>query len=135
MSCAIAARSSISSCTVAASTVELSANAARSRICFDRSMICSAPLRATATDEPMTARFSCEAPSAPTSPRMVEEIEKYAALSLELWTRSEEHTSELQSLMRISYAVFCLKKKILTPKDKHKQPTHRTKEQHKLNMK
>src|SRR3546814_2087763 len=29
----------------------------------------------------------------------------------ELETRSEEHTSELQSLMRISYAVFCLKKK------------------------
>src|SRR3546814_2756437 len=30
--------------------------------------------------------------------------------------RSEEHTSELQSLMRISYAVFCLKKKKKTPK-------------------
>src|SRR3546814_6783614 len=30
------------------------------------------------------------------------------------WSRSEEHTSELQSLMRISYAVFCLKKKIQT---------------------
>src|SRR3546814_1535968 len=30
-------------------------------------------------------------------------------------TRSEEHTSELQSLMRISYAVFCLKKKRLRP--------------------
>src|SRR3546814_7157138 len=29
----------------------------------------------------------------------------------ELQSRSEEHTSELQSLMRISYAVFCLKKK------------------------
>src|SRR3546814_10908493 len=29
--------------------------------------------------------------------------------------RSEEHTSELQSLMRISSAVFCLKKKITTP--------------------
>src|SRR3546814_7550491 len=27
------------------------------------------------------------------------------------WARSEEHTSELQSLMRISYAVFCLQKK------------------------
>src|SRR3546814_1911217 len=27
------------------------------------------------------------------------------------WVRSEEHTSELQSLMRISYAVFCLQKK------------------------
>src|SRR3546814_8785820 len=29
-------------------------------------------------------------------------------------SRSEEHTSELQSLMRISYAVFCLKKKKIT---------------------
>src|SRR3546814_3986826 len=34
--------------------------------------------------------------------------------------RSEEHTSELQSLMRISYAVFCLKKKIIdTYKERH----------------
>src|SRR3546814_2903610 len=32
--------------------------------------------------------------------------------------RSEEHTSELQSLMRISYAVFCLKKKKKNRKDK-----------------
>src|SRR3546814_3844597 len=32
--------------------------------------------------------------------------------------RSEEHTSELQSLMRISYAVFCLKKKI-TKQNQH----------------
>src|SRR3546814_4643960 len=30
---------------------------------------------------------------------------------LDMFFRSEEHTSELQSLMRISYAVFCLKKK------------------------
>src|SRR3546814_8182302 len=30
------------------------------------------------------------------------------------YDRSEEHTSELQSLMRISYAVFCLKKKTIT---------------------
>src|SRR3546814_7720439 len=36
-----------------------------------------------------------------------------------LVARSEEHTSELQSLMRISYAVFCLKKK----NNKHKQAT------------
>src|SRR3546814_4530650 len=33
------------------------------------------------------------------------------AADLALQQRSEEHTSELQSLMRISYAVFCLKKK------------------------
>src|SRR3546814_5904072 len=31
----------------------------------------------------------------------------------DLFGRSEEHTSELQSLMRISYAVFCLKKKMI----------------------
>src|SRR3546814_5183869 len=36
--------------------------------------------------------------------------------------RSEEHTSELQSLMRISYAVFCLKKKT----NKHKRTKHTT---------
>src|SRR3546814_9966187 len=33
--------------------------------------------------------------------------------------RSEEHTSELQSLMRISYAVFCLKKKKTSPTTKN----------------
>src|SRR3546814_2535064 len=36
--------------------------------------------------------------------------------------RSEEHTSELQSLMRISYAVFCLKKK--TTITKHRKRPH-----------
>src|SRR3546814_4944934 len=36
--------------------------------------------------------------------------------------RSEEHTSELQSLMRISYAVFCLKKK--THNSHHTNTTH-----------
>src|SRR3546814_5014725 len=39
--------------------------------------------------------------------------------------RSEEHTSELQSLMRLSYAVFCLKKKKKTHKQmqQHDQPS------------
>src|SRR3546814_4688384 len=37
--------------------------------------------------------------------------ESHADLELQRLPRSEEHTSELQSLMRISYAVFCLKKK------------------------
>src|SRR3546814_10030567 len=37
--------------------------------------------------------------------------------------RSEEHTSELQSLMRISYAVFCLKNK---KKNTHNQPRNTT---------
>src|SRR3546814_7284005 len=44
------------------------------------------------------------------------------ANSIFLGERSEEHTSELQSLMRISYAVFCLKKqkKSQTQRDRHK---------------
>src|SRR3546814_7425633 len=43
--------------------------------------------------------------------------------------RSEEHTSELQSLMRISYAVFCLKKK----KKNNKNTTNSTKCVHRKN--
>src|SRR3546814_2690677 len=42
--------------------------------------------------------------------------------------RSEEHTSELQSLMRISYAVFCLKKK----KKKSKHNTYAINQQKKI---
>src|SRR3546814_5117337 len=38
--------------------------------------------------------------------------------------RSEEHTSELQSLMRISYAVFCLKKKTRTARHLRKELQH-----------
>src|SRR3546814_3972092 len=45
-------------------------------------------------------------------------------------TRSEEHTSELQSLMRISYAVFCLKKKNKNTNNKHSS-TRRTTTEHK----
>src|SRR3546814_7111864 len=40
-------------------------------------------------------------------------VRNLPAKPLEHVGRSEEHTSELQSLMRISYAVFCLKKKII----------------------
>src|SRR3546814_6529819 len=46
----------------------------------------------------------CDAPREPTTT-------PDASLERPRATRSEEHTSELQSLMRISYAVFCLKKK------------------------
>src|SRR3546814_2531171 len=49
-------------------------------------------------------------------PARFQAVKGYAAIGLMmallLYGRSEEHTSELQSLMRISYAVFCLKKKI-----------------------
>src|SRR3546814_3997321 len=46
----------------------------------------------------------------PISYRDLEEMLAERGISVD-HTRSEEHTSELQSLMRISYAVFCLKKK------------------------
>src|SRR3546814_2046657 len=53
------------------------------------------------------------------------DAERRAALTTDdVDLRSEEHTSELQSLMRISYAVFCLKKKIITLNQT--QTTHRT---------
>src|SRR3546814_3390742 len=42
--------------------------------------------------------------------------------------RSEEHTSELQSLMRISYAVFCLKKKKKTNNKKQMAETHKVRD-------
>src|SRR3546814_3189559 len=53
-------------------------------------------------------------------------------------SRSEEHTSELQSLMRISYAVFCLKKK--TQNNKHRiyntmHTTHQKLKSHKYSEK
>src|SRR3546814_3028025 len=66
------------------------------------------PPRSTRTDTlfPYTTLFRSAAPP-PRSSRAKNSRGNTA------WTlgRSEEHTSELQSLMRISYAVFCLKKK------------------------
>src|SRR3546814_9291366 len=48
----------------------------------------------------------CTRPGRPSLPEICGRLSTKCVLS-----RSEEHTSELQSLMRISYAVFCLKKK------------------------
>src|SRR3546814_7605470 len=45
------------------------------------------------------------------SPEMKQFVEMEVHVYSDMHHRSEEHTSELQSLMRISYAVFCLKKK------------------------
>src|SRR3546814_2888581 len=53
-------------------------------------------------------RYSAASPATGSHRRHLEE---QAKLLDEALTRSEEHTSELQSLMRLSYAVFCLKKK------------------------
>src|SRR3546814_1721266 len=50
-------------------------------------------------------------------PRLIRAVEREGRRVV----RSEEHTSKLQSLMRISYAVFCLKKKTNTTKVTHQQ--------------
>src|SRR3546814_4056409 len=69
------------------------------------------PPRSTRTDTlfPYTTLFR-SFPAPPFSKRMGPSQTLNAAFSA-CARRSEEHTSELQSLMRISYAVFCLKKK------------------------
>src|SRR3546814_6919574 len=51
--------------------------------------------------------------------RGVRQVDHRIKLSIGRPSRSEEHTSELQSLMRISYAVFCLKKKKKQRTNKH----------------
>src|SRR3546814_470710 len=50
-----------------------------------------------------------------------DKVTEYEAEMLSYMRRSEEHTSELQSLMRISYAVFCLKKKTSTERKQRHQ--------------
>src|SRR3546814_11818535 len=81
------------------------------------------PPRSTRTDTlfPYTTLFRslpCSAASAPGWPTTQAKRCKHTrhecfhAFTCWLHHRSEEHTSELQSLMRSSYAVFCLKKKI-----------------------
>src|SRR3546814_9522577 len=57
-------------------------------------------------------------PSMRHSPAQLAARQKPMAHTPSASSRSEKHTSEIQSLMRISYAVFCLKKK--------KNPTHKT---------
>src|SRR3546814_4445869 len=89
------------------------------------------PLRAPSSGEPRAAlharlsrntarRGGYRAGAVTRDARFIAYLPAFAA---GLAGRSEEHTSELQSLMRISYAVFCLKKKKLTtqtnPLDNH----------------
>src|SRR3546814_8867098 len=76
------------------------------------------PPRSTRTDTlfPYTTLFRslrnpCCIRTAPLPPQVWQVLALVPGLAPEPWQRSEEHTSELQSLMRISYAVFCLKKK------------------------
>src|SRR3546814_9178727 len=104
------------------------------------------PPRSTRTDTlfPYTtlfrsrpARLSCTALAVPS---IVGDLDPVAAVAFgpvqsgigasQQHMRSEEHTSELQSLMRISYAVFCLKKK---KKKKNQKKNNKSKEAQRRN--
>src|SRR6056297_3797464 len=90
------------------------------------------PPRSTRTDTlfPYTTLFRSDRKST----RLIQSLRRsYAVFCLrsEERRRSEEHTSELQSLRRISYAVFCLKKK----KKKKKKQQKKTKTKQKTHTK
>src|SRR3546814_5040079 len=93
------------------------------------------PPRSTRTDTlfPYTTLFRSSWSSASTPLRSIALAERLSiSMPCRSWPRiqirSEEHTSELQSLMRISYAVFCLKKK---KNIQHKQKLYRSKKNEK----
>src|SRR3546814_8634869 len=81
------------------------------------------PPRSTRTDTlfPYTTLFRSLQEGARRKPWRHRGVDRLAAdqgscQSIDASMRSEEHTSELQSLMRTSYAAFCLKKKNIQPK-------------------
>src|SRR3546814_7520693 len=112
-------------------------------MCYFFFLMIRRPPRSTRTYTrfPYTTLFrSCREDAAHRNPRLAREPDQLACLvggdaaaddqqdTLHRWTpviRSEEHTSELQSLMRISYAVFCLKKKTKSQTQNiNNQPNH-----------
>src|SRR3546814_1188565 len=79
---------------------------------YPAALTISAQAASSITSMPRAAAcFSLEPAPGPATTRSVLALTDPAALAPRRSARSEEHTSELQSLMRISYAVFCLKKK------------------------
>src|SRR3546814_5997548 len=68
-------------------------------------------IAATQRDLADVERGFAQQPAGVVEPDLADIVADREAAPVEHPVRSEEHTSELQSLMRISYAVFCLKKK------------------------
>src|SRR3546814_2036379 len=89
------------------------------------------PPRSTRTDTlfPYTTLFRSAAP-APPPPAPSAPLPRPRGGGARTSARSEEHTSELQSLMRISYAVFCLKKKKKKTQNTKYEHTRRKSTQH-----
>src|SRR3546814_1297230 len=84
------------------------------------------PPRSTRTDTlfPYTTLFRSQPSKHVAAKFIAAEWETFCTNRLQA-LRSEEHTSELQSLMRISYAVFCLKKKKINHENRNKKICHK----------
>src|SRR3546814_10409129 len=75
-------------------------------------LACSAQMGSTSVTRTRAPPLRSDAADPlPTSPKPATQAILPASMTSVARRRSEEHTSELQSLMRISYAVFCLQKK------------------------
>src|SRR3546814_20915709 len=88
---------------------DLSARTTRHITAVQKTAVCCTPPAAAAK----LAFYAVELSNNPCEKQRSEN--PYRRLNVE-HSRSEEHTSELQSIMRISYAVLCLKKKKISPK-------------------
>src|SRR3546814_3916578 len=82
--------------------------------------LATASVRESSAQQQQQFHVDCETVHPPCRDPVVDGVQRHAV------DRSEEHTSELQSLMRISYAVFCLKKTIhdFTPNITHTNTKH-----------
>src|SRR3546814_6792048 len=96
---------------------------------FPYTTLFRSPAARAAAASSSAKRLSCFSPAGPThnnalgafGHQLCKDVARETIALGHCPARSEEHTSELQSLMRISYAVFCLKKK-----NNHKQTTTST---------
>src|SRR3546814_3503995 len=84
-------------------------------LCTRPSSVAGDTITAQAGIGSLPLRIRCNTPSARLPPA--------ESPPMMICERSEEHTSELQSLMRISYAVFCLKKKKIQPVNTNNRTT------------
>src|SRR3546814_11123168 len=85
--------------------------AEQNRLAAHRAHDLEAPLRAVGQAAGGIVRLGGEVDLVEPVARQLDSLAFRPAVAGQAEERSEEHTSELQSLMRISYAVFCLKKK------------------------
>src|SRR3546814_6547666 len=108
-------RISFTSSVLAAAPIARNPNTVSSSICrVDRSAVCAVVATVSMKNSGTTSPRLMISPMAQLDvdpgPDTLHRMIGIRLLGFEQTFRSEEHTSELQSLMRISYAVFCLKK-------------------------